>query len=164
MTKTKQTGECPICGKVLLFIAKHLREIHSLKNSQERAILNGLATGRTLVPPGPCPVPLPGCPVHTLNLEKHLHLMHSDLSKDRLDREILALKRATAIHKLAALRATETDPPMVSTLDLPDNQAQQNDPEAGIILCQKPMCVNARLRVRELERELLEVRTVSENT
>ena len=152
MTKTKQTGECPICGKVLLFIAKHLREIHSLKNSQERAILNGLATGRTLVPPGPCPVPLPGCPVHTLNLEKHLHLMHSDLSKD------------TAIHKLAFLRATEPDPPMVSTLDLPDNQAQQNDPEAGIILCQKPMCVNARLRVRELERELLEVRTVSENT
>ena len=104
MTKTKQTGECPICGKVLLFIAKHLREIHSLKNSQERAILNGLATGRTLVPAGPCPVPLPGCPPHSLHLEKHLQSMHVDLTKDRLDREILALKRATAISKLAALR------------------------------------------------------------
>ena len=53
---------------------------------------------------------------------------------------------------------------MVSTLDLPDNQAQQRDPEAGIIMCQKRTWVNARLRVRQLEQELADVRTVSENT
>ena len=53
---------------------------------------------------------------------------------------------------------------MVSVFDLPDNQAQQNDPEAGIIMCQKRTCVNARLQVRELEHELVDVRTVSENT
>ena len=164
MTRTKQDGECPICGKVLTFIAKHMRELHSLKNQKQRAILNGLATCRTLVPAGPCPVPLPGCPPHILNLVKHLHSKHVELKKDRMDREIQALKRAAAISKLAALWATEPDPPMVSVLDLPDNQAQQNDPEAGIILCQKRTCVNARLRVRQLEQELADVRTVSENT
>ena len=110
------------------------------------------------------PVPLPGCPPHILNLVKHLHSKHVELKKDRMDREIQALKRAAAISKLAALWATEPDPPMVSVLDLPDNQAQQNDPEAGIILCQKRTCVNARLRVRQLEQELADVRTVSENT
>ena len=53
---------------------------------------------------------------------------------------------------------------MVSVIDLPDNQAQQNDPEAGIIMCQKRTWVNARLRVHQLEQELADVRTVSENT
>ena len=113
MSKTKQTGECPICGKVLCFIAKHLREIHSLKNSQERTILNNLATGRTLLPAGPCPLPLPGCSPHLLNVEKHLQSMHMNYPKERVDREIKALKRATALSKLAALRATAPDPPMV---------------------------------------------------
>ena len=160
MTKTKENGTCPICGKVLSFIAKHLRLINGLKNKEERAILNNLATGRTLIPAGPCPVPLPGCDPHLLNVEKHLQLMH----RERVDRELKALKRATAVRKLAALRATAPHPPMVSVIDLPDNQAQQTDPEAGIIMCKKRSCINARLRVRELERELADVRTVSENT
>ena len=118
---------------MLYFIAKHLREIHSLKNSQERTILNNLATGRTLLPAGPCPLPLPlpGCSPHPLNVEKHLQSMHSNHPKERVDREIKALKRATALSKLAALRATAPHPPMVSILDLPDDQAQQTDPEAG---------------------------------
>ena len=144
MTKTNKNGECPLCGKILTSIAKHLREIHCLQNAKERAILNALATGRTSVPAGPCPVPLPGCPLHAVNLPKHLHAMHVELGKDRVDREVRALKRAAARTKLAALRATQPDPPMVSVLDLPNDQAQQNHPEAGIILCRKRTCVNAR--------------------
>ena len=69
-----------------------------------------------------------------------------------------------SLSKLAALRATSPDPPMVSVLDLEQHQAEQTDPEAGVIMCQKRTCVNARLRVRELEREVADVRAVSENT
>ena len=160
MTKTKANGTCPICGKVLSFVAKHLRLIHGLKNTEERAILNHLATGRTLIPAGPCPVPLPACPAHVLNVEKHVLFKHRETG----GRELMALKRAAAVRMLAALRATTPDPPMVSVLDLPHHQAPQNDPEAGIIMCQKRTCVNARIRVRQLEQELADVRAVSENT
>ena len=83
-------------------------------------------------------------------------------TRARVDREIKALKRAAAINQLAALRATAPDPPMVSVLDQQEDQAQQPDPEAGVSMCMNRTCVNARLRVRELERELLDVRSVSE--
>ncbi|CAL8236116.1 unnamed protein product [Arctogadus glacialis] len=160
MTKTKASGECPICGKTLKFVAKHLREIHSLKNVQERGILNLLATGRTLVPAGPCPLPF--CSPHVLNVVKHIR-KHTEVRKRTVDREIRALKRATALNQLAALRATDPHPPMANTLDLPEDQAQQSDPEAGVSMCKKRTCVNARLttrlRVRDLESELADLRT-----
>ena len=159
MTKPKTIGECPICGKVLHFVSKHLREIHFLQNIRERGILNFLAIGRTLIPAGPCP--LPGCSPHLLCVEKHLRT-HTELPKVNVDREIKALKRTAAINQLAALRATDPHPPMVSTLDQPEDQAQQSDPEAGVSMCKKRTCVNARLRVREQERELADLRTVSE--
>ncbi|CAL8236117.1 unnamed protein product [Arctogadus glacialis] len=156
MTKTKASGECPICGNILKFVAKHLREIHSLKNIRERGILNVLATGRTIIPAGPCP--LPGCSPHLLCVEKHIRT-HTEVRKLTVDREIRALKRATAINQLAALRATDPHPPMISTLDQTEDQAQQSDPEAGVSMCKKRTCVNARLRVRELESELADLRT-----
>ncbi|CAL8236688.1 unnamed protein product, partial [Arctogadus glacialis] len=149
VTKPKASGECPICGNILKFVAKHLREIHSLKNVQERGILNLLATGRTLVPAGPCPLPF--CSPHVLNVVKHIRT-HTEVRKLTVDREIRALK-------LAALRATDPHPPMASTLDLPEDQAQQSDPEAGVSMCKKRTCVNARLRVRDLESELADLRT-----
>ncbi|XP_059929866.1 uncharacterized protein LOC132473672 [Gadus macrocephalus] len=156
MTKPKAMGECPICLKALRFVSKHLREIHSLKNIRERGILNFLATGRTLVPAGPCPLPF--CSPHLLNVVKHLRT-HLEIPKVYLDQKIKALKRATAINQLAALKATDPHPPMASTLDQPEDQAQQSDPEAGVSMCKKRTCVNARLRVRELERELADLRT-----
>ena len=159
MTKPKDIGECPLCGKIIHTVARHLREVHLLKNTQERLILNHLAIGRTLIPAGPCP--LPGCSPHLLCVEKHLRT-HTELPKVNVDWEIKALKRTTAINQLAALRATDPHPPMVSTLDQPEDQAQQSDPEAGVSMCTKRTCVNARLRVRELERELADLRTVSE--
>ena len=161
MNKPKDIGECPLCGKIIHTVVRHLREVHLLKNTQERLILNHLATGRTLIPAGPCP--LPGCSPHLLCVEKHLRT-HTELPKVNVDREIKALKRAAALSKLAALRATSPDPPMVSVLDLEQHQAEQTDPEAGVIMCQKRTCVNARLRVRQLEREVADVRAVSENT
>ncbi|CAL8370299.1 unnamed protein product [Boreogadus saida] len=123
---------------------------------RERSILNYLATGKTLVPAGPCS--LPGCSPHLLYVEKHLRT-HSELPKENVDREIKALKRTTAINQLVALRATDPHPPMVSTLDQTEDQAQQSDPEARVSMCTKRTCVNARLRVCELERELADLRT-----
>ena len=160
MTKPKTTAECPICGKALWHVSKHLRVIHALKNVRERGILNRLATGRTVVPPGPRP--FNGCSPYLLHVEKHLRAHSASYTRARVDREIKALKRTAAFNRLAALRATAPDPPMVSVLDQQEDQAQQPDPEAGVSMCMKRTCVNARLRVRELERELLDVCSVSE--
>ena len=94
MTKPKTTAECPICGKALWHVSKHLRVIHALKNVRERGILNGLATGRTAVPPGPCP--FTGCSPYLLHVEKHLRAHSASYTRARVDREIKALKRTAA--------------------------------------------------------------------
>ncbi len=148
-TKTKGQGECPICGKLLLSVSKHLRLIHNLKNSKERAILNNLAPGRILVGGGQCPVVL--CNANVLHLEKHLRAP-KDITLQRIERELKSLKRTTAINQLAALRASNPDPPMVSQLDL-----DQEDAEEGSSGCQNPSCVNAQQRIRELEQEVQEL-------
>ncbi|XP_049920234.1 adenylate cyclase, terminal-differentiation specific-like [Epinephelus moara] len=136
-------------------VAKHLREGHNLENHKERAILNHLATGRTPVPPGPCPLPL--CAPYLLNLEKHLK-GHKECTAARPKLEIRALKRSAAIALLAELRATNPDPPMVSALDLAD---ELEDPEEGTSLCQNRACVHARQRVREFDREVLQHRKIT---
>ncbi|KAG8013693.1 hypothetical protein GBF38_022179 [Nibea albiflora] len=64
-----------------------------------------MSTGRTVIPPGPCPIP--GCSPHILNVDKHLKA-HKDL------------KKAAAIAALASLRASNPDPPMQTHLDVAD--------------------------------------------
>ncbi|KAL7369706.1 hypothetical protein ABVT39_006327 [Epinephelus coioides] len=131
-------------------LSKHLSGWHNLKNNRERQILNQLATGRIAVGGRPCP--LPSCLPHVLWLEKHLR-SHQDYSQARIEREIKALKRHTAISRLKALRSADPGPPMVSILDLSDEE-----PEEGPGSCTKSGCVNARKRVRELEREVKDLR------
>ncbi|KAL7370309.1 hypothetical protein ABVT39_025324 [Epinephelus coioides] len=96
MTKTKASGECPICGGKLRALSKHLRLTHGLLNTKERSILDNLATGRVTVEPGPCPFPL--CSPHILHLEKHIR-RHQDVTRERVAKEIKALKPAAAIRQ-----------------------------------------------------------------
>lgn len=146
MTSPKTATECPICGKTIKRLSKHLSGWHNLKNTRERQILNQLATGRITVGGGSCP--LPNCQPYVIWLEKHLK-GHKDHSQARVEREIKALKWRVAISRLKALRATQPDPTMVSILDLSDEE-----PEEVPGSCTNSACVNARKRVRELEREV----------
>ncbi|KAE8301070.1 hypothetical protein D5F01_LYC01223 [Larimichthys crocea] len=98
MTKPKNDGVCPICGKTLQLVVKHLRETHAVRNSIERSLLNNLATGRTIIPP--CPVP--GCLPHILNVDKHL-AVHKDLTVAEIKRWRAQTTRETAIAALARL-------------------------------------------------------------
>lgn len=150
MTKPKTSGKCPICGKVLQVLAKHLRQKRNVKNTTERTILNGLATGRTTVPPGPCP--LPNCSPHLLNVEKHI-MAHKDLSRRRLERERRKLKMQAAIALLAELRATNPVPEMVSTLDVDDSGEGSSTSNPNP--CQNPSCVQ---RVQKLTAEIQQLK------
>ncbi|KAE8278142.1 hypothetical protein D5F01_LYC23782 [Larimichthys crocea] len=100
---------------MLQLLAKHLREIHRVTNARERTILNNLATGRTVIPPGPCPVP--GCLPHVVNVDKHLK-GHKDLTQAGIERRRARAKRDAAMAALERLRASNPQPAMVSRLDL----------------------------------------------
>ncbi|KAE8278151.1 hypothetical protein D5F01_LYC23791 [Larimichthys crocea] len=108
---------------MLQLLAKHLREIHRVTNASERLILNNLATGRTVIPPGPCPVP--GCLPHVVHVDKHLK-GHKDLTQAGIERRRARAKRDAAMASLERLRASNPQPPMVSRLDL-----QLEDPGEG---------------------------------
>ncbi|KAG8004737.1 hypothetical protein GBF38_016612, partial [Nibea albiflora] len=128
MTKTRTNGECPICGKVLQMVAKHLRETHLIKNGKERAILNSMATGRTVIPPGPCPIQ--GCSPAIINVDKHLKA-HKELTYEQIAEERRKAKRAAAIKALATLRASSPDPLMQTRLDLADPDEAASEEERG---------------------------------
>ncbi|KAE8278146.1 hypothetical protein D5F01_LYC23786 [Larimichthys crocea] len=100
---------------MLQLLAKHLREIHRVTNARERTILNNLATGRTVIPPGPCPVP--GCLPHVVHVDKHLK-GHKDLTQAGIERQRARAKRDAAMAALERLRASNPQPAMVSRLDL----------------------------------------------
>ncbi|XP_058474053.1 cyclin-dependent kinase 11A [Solea solea] len=156
MTKPKVPLECPICGKVLVFVSRHLRVTHKILNEKERAILNNMATGRTVVPPGPCPMLM--CLPYILHIEKHIRT-HLDMGVAWQDGAIRALKRSTALRLLADLRASNPSPPMVSRLDLDE----AGNPEEGVSgLCQLPACIHARQRVRQLEGDLADLKQTND--
>ncbi len=154
MTKTKGEGKCPLCGKLLKCVSKHLREIHHLQNKNERTILNNLATGRVLLGSGRCPLPL--CNTQVLHLDKHLR-GHKDITQRRLARELKSLKQRTAISQLAELRATNPNPPLVSKLD-EEEEASEDETAAGPDRCNNPSCIHARRENKELQREVRELR------
>uniref|UniRef100_A0A1A8CIR4 Uncharacterized protein n=1 Tax=Nothobranchius kadleci TaxID=1051664 RepID=A0A1A8CIR4_NOTKA len=66
-------------------------------------------------PPGPCPTL--NCVPYLLHVEKHLDT-HKELTQRRQRKVKLDLKRKVALQLLRELRATDPQPPMVSTLDL----------------------------------------------
>ncbi|KAF7225468.1 actin cytoskeleton-regulatory complex protein PAN1-like, partial [Nothobranchius furzeri] len=135
MTKPKEPGTCPICQKELLLVSKHLKEFHKVENIHERNILNKLAMGRTVIPPGPCPIV--NCIPHLLHVEKHVD-NHLELTARRKREVKMDLKRKVALQLLRDLRATDPQPPMVSTLDF------EGDPAAG----QGNTCANPACRTR----------------
>ncbi|TKS66055.1 hypothetical protein D9C73_000111 [Collichthys lucidus] len=144
MTRSKEGGICPVCGRCYAMLATHLRGFHKVANLAERAILNNWATGRVYIPPGPCP--MPGCRRLILHVAKHLQ-GHRDISTRRKEEELAALKRAVSLAALAKLRASNPHPPMATSLDLEDpREDPRHDPGQGSSTSQRPSCSNPRCR------------------
>uniref|UniRef100_A0AAV2LMA7 Uncharacterized protein n=1 Tax=Knipowitschia caucasica TaxID=637954 RepID=A0AAV2LMA7_KNICA len=139
MTKPKQSGQCPICLKVLMDISKHIREVHRIRNQTERSILNGISFGRIYMQQGLCPVP--GCGVFRRRLSTHLE-GHGELSPGRRESFKQVARRDAALKRLSELRATNPQPPMASVLDLEDSLASE---------CRHPSCIQREFRIREME-------------
>ncbi|KAG8004751.1 hypothetical protein GBF38_016627 [Nibea albiflora] len=157
MTKTRTNGECPICGKVLQMVAKHLRETHLIKNGKERAILNSMATGRTVIPPGPCPIQ--GCSPAIINVDKHLKA-HKELTYEQIAEERRKAKRAAAIKALAALRASSPDPLMQTRLDLADpGEAASEEEPCQTCRTSKVKIRNLTVQVKRLKRQVADLKS-----
>ncbi|KAG8004739.1 hypothetical protein GBF38_016614 [Nibea albiflora] len=157
MTKTRTNGECPICGKVLQMVAKHLRETHLIKNVKERAILNSMATGRTVIPPGPCPIQ--GCSPAMINVDTHLKA-HKELTYEQIAEERRKAKRAAAIKALAALRASSPDPLMQTRLDLADpGEAASEEEPCQTCRTSKVKIRNLTAQVKRLKRQVADLKS-----
>ncbi|TKS65994.1 Muscle M-line assembly protein unc-89 [Collichthys lucidus] len=81
---------------------------------------------------------MPGCRLRRMHVAKHLKTHHV-ISRRRLKEELVKLKRAAGIAALAKLRATNPQPPMATTLDLPH-------PREGSSTSQRQPCANPSCR------------------
>ncbi|KAK7883909.1 hypothetical protein WMY93_027032 [Mugilogobius chulae] len=150
MTKPKRGHRCPICSKFLNNVSQHLRNIHRVKNSEERKILNDLASGFTAIPPGLCPEE--GCSSKIGHVAKHLK-RHKDISKSRMEELLETARRETAIKLLSNLRSTQPTPPMVSRLD-----ALSHPCENSACLQREEDIKTLMQRNHHLEKELAELK------
>lgn len=139
MTGTKTGGICPICRGAYRQLNVHLRDLHKVTNDQERRLLNAFATGIFHILDGPCPIR--DCFRRGQNVQKHIQRAHPDLMREEKDTILTKARLRALFRALAELRASNPDPPMVSTLDL---QEDSDDDEP----CQNPACL---LRVQRLE-------------
>lgn len=109
---TKTAGICPICNGSFQWVARHLRDFHSVVNTAEARILNDISTGTCPIPPGQCPVQL--CTARVKHVRKHFMRSHKALSSAAKKRHIIR----GVPQSCRKLRATDPRPPLVSTLDL----------------------------------------------
>ncbi|CAM4574988.1 unnamed protein product [Leuciscus chuanchicus] len=86
-----------------------------VENNYERKLLLSLESGRVNVRSCVCPVA--GCGKSTTRIDRHLK-SHTELSTAAKDNALRLCKRKRVLAQLAALRATEPEVPLVSTLDL----------------------------------------------
>ncbi|MED6238314.1 hypothetical protein ATANTOWER_016766 [Ataeniobius toweri] len=139
----KLTACCPMCSNTYLNLSRHLKGVHKMQNLTERGIIVKWATGHINIRTCPCPVP--GCmykPGH--HLDRHVLQTHTELSAE-MRAEVMSLARTLkAIQLLAELRASMSNPPMVSNFDQKDTKldvmAGQAEEQAGPSSQQETCC------------------------
>ncbi|XP_048086881.1 uncharacterized protein LOC125286159 [Alosa alosa] len=114
-------NECSVCGRVYTAMSYHLVTRHLVINTEERAILLNLASGRTPIRSDPCPAV--GCAYHSSQLDKHLK-GHSELTPAQRARLLKSAKERKSLRLLADLRATNPSVPMATALDLAQEEGQ----------------------------------------
>lgn len=120
-------------------VSQHLQVYHKVENKDERKLLLSLESGRVNVRSSVCPVA--GCGKSTTRIDRHLK-SHTELSTATKDNALQLCKRKRVLAQLAALRATEPEVPLVSTLDLLPDIEDANVPfeEEEEEECSNPGC------------------------
>ncbi|ROL49818.1 hypothetical protein DPX16_1189 [Anabarilius grahami] len=116
-------GSCPLCLRMYARPSQHLVVTHHVKNKEERKLLLSLESGRVNVCERRCPVP--GCGKLTSRLDRHIQT-HSDLSMTARMDAVLSCKRKKVLSQLSALRASNPEVPMVSSLDLEEEPKSED--------------------------------------
>ena len=128
MTKPKKKGACPECNRRFVLVSKHLRVTHKMANREERRIVNSISTGKILLPPGRCPIrPCLGIKKHPV---KHIK-NHKSMGERIKNKIIRSLKLKEGKKQLANLRASNPQPPLTSTFDLPQPAPPCNNASCG---------------------------------
>ncbi|XP_056615782.1 uncharacterized protein LOC130430649 [Triplophysa dalaica] len=129
---------CPICKRDYALLSQHLPVSHGVKNMEERRLLLALQSGRSA------------------RLDGHLKA-HTKLTVAS------EIKRLLCLRQLAALRASELEVLMVSTLDLMeeeegevalDQSEEEGAEESG---CHKRACVLARETMAQLNSQVAQL-------
>lgn len=121
---------CPICYRMYARLGQHLTVMHNVKNKLEKKYLLALESGRVNVRQGRCP--LPGCGKETTRLDRHIQA-HTELSEADRKNTIIGCKQRKLLDLLGALRASNPEVPMVSTLDLERGDPELEDPPTGAL-------------------------------
>lgn len=122
---------CPLCYRMYARLGQHLTVMHNVKNKLEKKYLLALESGRVNVRQGRCPVP--GCGKETTRLDRHIQA-HTELSEADRANTITACKQRKLLDLLSALRASNPEVPMVSTLDLERGERELEDPTTAAVL------------------------------
>ncbi|XP_054899205.1 uncharacterized protein LOC129368304 isoform X2 [Poeciliopsis prolifica] len=122
MTPPKCPCYCPLCDYPYKYMGKHLQSRHFVKNAKEKRLLTNFATGRVNFRHLSCPVP--GCGFSKTRLDRHLEQGHPELDGEKLAELIKGIKRKVTIDSLRALRASDPSPPLVSNLDVGDDEEE----------------------------------------
>lgn len=133
-------GLCPLCLRMYARPSQHLVVWHHVRNKEERKLLLSLESGRVNVREGRCP--LPGCGKLTSRLDRHIQT-HSDLSITARMDAVLSCKRKKVLSQLSALRASNPDVPMVSSLDLEEEPKSEDTSMSLEEEEREEQCVNA---------------------
>ncbi|XP_062864463.1 uncharacterized protein LOC134326204 [Trichomycterus rosablanca] len=136
---------CPVCGVDYSNLSQHLRKYHLVGNAQEKTLLLQLASGRIRSKFTCC---VPGCVSKSVKrLDRHNATVHSDLELPEMNHYANKAKTNYVLCKLAELRASHPQVPMVTTLDIghagrlyapaatsaaPDTAASQATPVAEV--------------------------------
>lgn len=131
MSLPKVCHSCPVCCKVYPGMLNHIRRSHGAANKEERRLLLHLATNRVYIRHEPCPVL--GCTYKSTRLDRHVVEGHLELSTAEVSDHLYAVRREKTIALLAALRATNPSPLMVTILDL------EKEEEGDDMLMREPL-------------------------
>ncbi|XP_045076387.1 uncharacterized protein LOC123490410 [Coregonus clupeaformis] len=115
---------CPLCFKVVVGFSQHLRQVHNVRNTEERILLCNWQWGRVNIRQERCPVT--GCSTHVSRLDRHMD-SHTELNRAQRRRALEEVKRRLTMERLAALKASVPAIPVATDFDIVETARQEEE-------------------------------------